>query len=313
MAKINIVFNNKNYQVEDSNFAPYSNALKSHFSSIMNGSGTTINFDGTTYNIDSAKLEAARNAFVAHLGTVSGSGYKVKVGNVEYGVDSGKVAGAVAEIEAVLGGAISGDGGNELVKSEHGFYYNVPYVFTWENDAIEAFVFHEDGDISTYISGNTESDILRKEDLIFTNCGTYESFVNWYEQNGVHISVSEDGMHFIMAQNIDGNTAQHVYTIDTGLTEHGIYYEHIYKDAEGNTFLFYLGNDGELTTSTGNKYICAIGNDIEAFNATKMHAWRRDNYLLNASIDGKVLFLTVYGGNYRLELGEKVDAPYLPK
>lgn len=114
MAKTNIVFNNKNYQVEDSNFAPYSNALKSHFSSVMNGSGATINFGGTTYNIDSAKLEAARNAFVQHLGTIAGNGSKVKIGGVEYGIDTAKVAGAVAEIEAVLGGSISGGGSDSF-------------------------------------------------------------------------------------------------------------------------------------------------------------------------------------------------------
>lgn len=110
MAKTNIVFNNKNYSIDDSNFAPYSNALKSHFSSVMNGTGATINFGGTTYNIDSAKLEAARNAFVQHLGTVAGNGYKVKVGNVEYSVGSDKVQSAIAEIEAVLGGSVSGGG-----------------------------------------------------------------------------------------------------------------------------------------------------------------------------------------------------------
>lgn len=110
MAKTNIVFNNKNYQVEDSNFAPYSNALKSHFSSVMNGSGATINFGGTTYNIDSAKLEAATSEFVAHLRTIAGNGYKVVVGGVEYPFDAAKVQSAIAEIEAVLGGSISGGG-----------------------------------------------------------------------------------------------------------------------------------------------------------------------------------------------------------
>jgi hypothetical protein len=313
MAKINIVFNDKNYSIEEASFSAAADALKQHLSTAMNGSGATINLGGVSYGIDSAKLATATSEFISHLGKIAGNGRKVVVGGVEYGIDSGKVSGAVAEIEAVLGGAISGDGGNELVKSEHGFYYNVPYMYTWEYDAIEAFVFHEDGDMILYISGNTESDILRKEDLIYSDCLPYEIFVNWNEQNGNTISVSEDGMNFIMTQNRDGNTTQYVYTIDTGLTEHGIYYEHIYKDAEGNTFLFYLGNDGELTTSTGSKYVCTIGNDIEAFNATKMHAWSVGDYQLNASIDGKVLFLNVYGDTYRLELGEKVDAPYLPK
>lgn len=105
-----VIFNNKNYSIDDSAFVPHSNALKQHFSSVMNGSGAAINFGGTVYNIDSAKLAAAKNALITHLGTISGNDYKVVIGEVEYGIDAGKVAGAVSEIEAVLGGAISGDG-----------------------------------------------------------------------------------------------------------------------------------------------------------------------------------------------------------
>lgn len=69
----------------------------------MSGSGATINFDGISYGIDSTKLSAAMNNFIAYLGTVAGSDYKVIVGGVEYGVDASKVAGAVSEFEAVLG------------------------------------------------------------------------------------------------------------------------------------------------------------------------------------------------------------------
>lgn len=114
-----VIFNNKNYSIDDSAFAPYSNALKSHFSSVMNGSGATINFDGVTYNIDSAKLEAARNAFVQHLNTVAGNGHKVIVNGVEYGIDASKVASAVAGFEAVLDGFSSGGGSeNGLILDE---------------------------------------------------------------------------------------------------------------------------------------------------------------------------------------------------
>lgn len=72
MAKININFNDKNYQIDEDSLSAATTALTSHLSTVMNGSGATINLGGTVYNIDSAKLSAATNAFVSHLGTVAG-------------------------------------------------------------------------------------------------------------------------------------------------------------------------------------------------------------------------------------------------
>ena len=110
MAKLNIKFNNADYQIDESALSSAATELKSHLSSVMNGSGATINFGGTTYNIDSTKLSTARDALIAHLGTVSGNGYKVVVNGAEYSVGSGKVAGAVAELETILGDLHSEDG-----------------------------------------------------------------------------------------------------------------------------------------------------------------------------------------------------------
>lgn len=83
MAKTNIVFNNKNYSIDDASLSTASAALASHLSTVMNGSGAVINLCGISYSIDSAKLSAATNAFVSHLGTVAGNGYKVVVGGGE--------------------------------------------------------------------------------------------------------------------------------------------------------------------------------------------------------------------------------------
>ena len=113
MAQINIPFNNKEYLVDESALSASKVALQNHLSTVMSGSGATINFGGTSYGIDSVKLTAATNAFTAHLGTISGSGAKVVVGGVEYGIDSTKVAGSVAEIETVLGGLSNGGGSDE--------------------------------------------------------------------------------------------------------------------------------------------------------------------------------------------------------
>lgn len=115
MAKINISFNNKKFQIDESSLSTASGALRTHLSTIMNGSGATINFGGSAYGIDGAKLSTATNEFVTHLGTVAGSGSKVMVGGVEFSVDSTKVAGAFGELEAAFGGL------NNPIEPELGF------------------------------------------------------------------------------------------------------------------------------------------------------------------------------------------------
>ena len=111
MAKINIPFDNTNYLIDEQSFAAASAELQSHLSTVMNGTGATINFGGATYNVDATKLSNATNTFVSHLGTVSGSGKKVVVGGVEYFIDADKMSAAVAEMHTVLGGLQTGDDG----------------------------------------------------------------------------------------------------------------------------------------------------------------------------------------------------------
>lgn len=114
MAKYNISFNDKNYSIDETPLSAASTALKSHFSTVMNGTGATVNFGGTAYGIDSAKLSTARNTFVSHLGTIAGNGHKVVVNGTEYNVDSSKLQNAISEIETVLAGTgeerLDGDG-----------------------------------------------------------------------------------------------------------------------------------------------------------------------------------------------------------
>lgn len=114
MAKINIPFNNVNYSIDEASLSAATAALRTHLQTKMNGTGATINFGGASYNVDSTKLSTARNSFVSHLGAIAGSGSKVVVNGVEYSIGSDKIAGAVADIEAVLGGMISGGGSEEV-------------------------------------------------------------------------------------------------------------------------------------------------------------------------------------------------------
>jgi hypothetical protein len=102
MAKINIKFNNKDYQIEESAFAPAGEKVVTHLTGEMKGTGATVKFGGTAYDVDSTKLGSSAAALAAYLGTIVGSGVKIVIGGVEYGVDSAKVAGAVTEVETTL-------------------------------------------------------------------------------------------------------------------------------------------------------------------------------------------------------------------
>lgn len=126
MAKINILFNGTDYAIDEANLESATAELKTHFSSVMNGSGATINFGGTAYSIDSTKLSNATNDFITHLGTIAGTGAKVVINGVEYGIDFNKIADAVTELETVLGGLNNPEApGNVAVLDEAVLDYSV--------------------------------------------------------------------------------------------------------------------------------------------------------------------------------------------
>ena len=165
MAKINIPFDNTNYLIDESSLASATSKLKSHLSTVMNGSGATIRLGDVTYNVDSAKLANATNKFVSHLGTISGSGSKVVVNGVEYAVDSTKLNDAVAEMHTVLNnlkteGDDSGESGGDDVATvaaglyETGSNYSV-LVKDWDTLVSEGVVHVNDGAVSTNADPNT--------------------------------------------------------------------------------------------------------------------------------------------------------------
>lgn len=99
-----IYFNNKSFEIPEAALNVASGTLRQHFSTVINGTGATINFSGISYNVDSTKLTAVKNEFISHLSTVAGSGKKVVMDGREYGVDSTKLADTISDIEAVLAG-----------------------------------------------------------------------------------------------------------------------------------------------------------------------------------------------------------------
>lgn len=104
MAKINIKFNNTDYNIDESVLAAATAELKSHLSSTMSGSGATINLGGISYNVDSTKLSSATTDFINHLGSISGNGYKVVIGGNEYSIASDKVANVISGLETLFDG-----------------------------------------------------------------------------------------------------------------------------------------------------------------------------------------------------------------
>lgn len=103
MAKINIVFNNINYLIDESFLAAAVAELQTHLSAAMSGDGATIALGGASYSVDSTKLSTSASDFISHLYKIAGAGYKVVIGGVQYDFDPNKVKNAVAELEAVLG------------------------------------------------------------------------------------------------------------------------------------------------------------------------------------------------------------------
>ena len=102
MSKINFYFNGADYSIDESAVSSAASGLKTHLSTVINGSGAVINLGDTVYNVDSAKLAATTNGFISHLSTIAGQGYKVIVNGVEYSIGSDKISGAISSLESAF-------------------------------------------------------------------------------------------------------------------------------------------------------------------------------------------------------------------
>lgn len=245
MAKINIDFNNETYEIDESALAKAAASLSSHLSTVMNGSGATINLNGVTYNVDSTKLTTATNAFVSHLGTVSGTGSKVVVNGVEYSVDATKMTKATADLQAVLGDLVSGGnaGGDSdaPVQSEYGLYFGEKYTTSIEHDfggAKASYIFYEDGSMDVIAVSEYVESIVR-----------YEPYKLWIDET--EATISSDG-----AQVIFGD-ATFTLESNSGATqsEYGIYFGEKYSGVvDGNNTAYIFYEDGSFDTITTMKF-----------------------------------------------------------
>ena len=246
MAKI--LFNDELFNISEAALNAASERIMRVLSSVMNGTGATINFGGTNYSIDSTKLSTATNSFVSHLGTVSGNGYKVVVGGVEYNVDSSKMSNAVSQIHAVLSGLQSGD--SSLVMNEYGFYFDVPYVLRAEEEEGVTEI-----SITFFADNSAKSSVIFNEEILVEASGACLYELNkitiidedgtaqyWsVADNGTKL-VAEDGTTFILEADIGGG--------DSGLNQYGFYFNKPYSchdDALATTFTWTFYPDGSGT------------------------------------------------------------------
>ena len=272
MATINVLFNNKEYPIDESSLSSATSALKTHLSTIMNGSGATVALDGTSYNVDSTKLSTVRNNFVSYLGTISGSGAKVVVNGVEYSVDSTKLATAIADLHTVLGGLNSGSEGGEgsdttTEKNEYGFYFNRLYV----SDDMSTAVGFCDNMFRIYIPNENIDDYW--EPSYATPNVTYDNLLVSLEVMDYTIDgVFMDNGEKVVIEMASAMGYPTEYTLSTNTKPiRGAYYGDVYKDILNfNSFIF--NEDGTYETS------------VNIPNAVSVLEW--DNYCV-ADLDSQ--------------------------
>ena len=111
---INIKFNNADYTVEESAIAGAKSLLKTHLTTVMNGSGASVKFDGTNYSLSSDKLNAAKDSFAAYLQSIvtTGAGTEIIMDGVKYNVNSSRLSTAISNMANALAG-LSGGGSTE--------------------------------------------------------------------------------------------------------------------------------------------------------------------------------------------------------
>lgn len=207
MAKININFNNKTYEIEESSFASAAAELQSHLSTTMSGSGATINFGGVGYSVDSTKLSAAKNVFVSHLGTISGSGAKIVVGGVEYSIDSNKLSSVISSLETALSDLSAGNGSEETVLAAGLYDANDNLVASWD-ELVNTYGL----DIEAY--GYDDDDEYEGDHL--PGAGTYVLTNNAELSSGVKLVIG-DNVTRIGYENFSSSQLQSV-VIPSGVT-----------------------------------------------------------------------------------------------
>ena len=231
MAKFN--FNDTKYSIDEASLSSATAALKSHLSTIMNGSGAVVKLGGISYNVDSTKLSSATTDFINHLGSISGNGHKVVIGGTEYSIASDKVASVISGLETVFDG-LNSDNGNtgSLVAGlyETGSNYTVLKT-SWEDLESNGII----------IVSDVEEDL--PDDLTLNEYGFYY---------GIKYSMPIDGIVLSFTFNEDGSAvldqAGQTMDIPSGTI---VYEDHIIDMSVLDMPIFEVSDDGTMISSDG--------------------------------------------------------------
>ena len=174
-----------------------------------------INFNNKNFEVDPASLSEPRADFISHLGTIAGEGLKIIVDGVEYSVDPTKLNGAVISLEAVLNNLNAG--GDVPTETLAPGLYQTGAIALYEEQGVEAVegmmitswdelladgtVHVEYGVVYTNVDydewTNTSSDALAG-DLILPNDGSIVAIGNFdYDAEEGHLG-------FTLCENLTG-------------------------------------------------------------------------------------------------------------
>ena len=229
MAKTNIVFNNINYKIDESTLEPAMSHLKSHLETTMNGSGASISLGGASYEIDSDKLSAATDIFVAHLESIAGNGKKIIVNGVEYSIDASKVSDAISELEITLNGL-----GEERLEGDGAEYYTM---------APSELSFRSSAPLSELQEVQVNGVTVDPSNYTLEEGSTIVNFFTNY------LKTLDDG-NYEVAVVSDNKTVKGDFTVKSPeLNEHGFYYNQPYTafvPMFGENESFFIREDGTM-------------------------------------------------------------------
>ena len=201
MAKTNIYFNDANYSIDESLLASASTDLKSHLSTVMNGTGVVINLGGNSYNIDSTKLSTATNALISHLGTIAGNGLKLTINGVEYSVDSTKLSSTISGLQTAFGNLENSTNGTYVIKSsaEHDYY---------AGDTGEGDVWQYVSNLAEYLPVSIRVKGTQCTDISYATDGVYNHFDQIDVDESGHLSfwIDADEGYYNPINDPDDNT-----------------------------------------------------------------------------------------------------------
>lgn len=132
-----------------------------------------ISFNDKNYNIDKSALSDTRTDFVSHLGTIAGEGLKIVVDGVVYNVDPTKLNDASSGLEALLD-SLGGSAGGDTDILTAGLYQSGTNVMTtsWDELLSSGAITVKDGTLTKANSDVIVGHLVLPDDGSVTQLGS---------------------------------------------------------------------------------------------------------------------------------------------